>query len=95
MRKFRLFITALVAVPVTAQAAEPIRVDREGYKLEYVVSYLEDGTKLITGRDVGDDTKFKLLVRGRKVTGEVGGQPVRFMAPRSKSPTKPTQVASN
>lgn len=94
MRYFHYLAAAFLAVPVAAQADEPLRVERDGYRFEYVVAKQSDGTRLITGRDLDHDMEFRLHVRGRKVTGDFGGRPVAFTAPRPRTGAKPTLIAS-
>lgn len=84
MRITLLPVLALAAIPAGAHASEPQRVDRDGYRIEYKVSEQADGSKLITGRDLHRGETFSLLVRNRRVRGEVGGRYVSFAAPRQK-----------
>lgn len=96
MRTIRFFAAALIVVPVAVQAAEPLRVERDGFQLEYVVEPQADGSRLITGRDLKDNTGFEFHVRGRKVKGYVGGRRVAFDVPRVQARTegRPTLIAS-
>lgn len=79
MRKL-LPTAALLAllVPAVAQAAEPVRVTKAGYTMEYSLTDQSDGSKLISGRDLKSDEPFSLTVKGRHVEGVIGEQPVSF-----------------
>lgn len=94
MRKLVL-IAALAAVfPATAFASEPVRFQHAGVAYEYVVTDQPDGSRLITGRNIDDNRAFKLLVRGRRVTGTVGDSSVAFSASRIGAKAG-TRLASN
>jgi hypothetical protein len=84
MRTTLVAAVALAVIPVSAQASEPQRIDRDGYRIEYQVSEQADGSKLISGRELHRGETFSLLVRNRRVRGEVGGRYVSFAAPRKK-----------
>lgn len=94
MRKSSYLAAAFVAVPAAAQAGEPVSIERDGYRFEYVVARQSDGTRLITGRDLKRDLEFRFHVRGRKVTGKVGGSSVSFTTPRTRVEASPTLIAS-
>jgi hypothetical protein len=88
-----LSFALLAAAPAAAHAGEPIRTSRDGYQLEYMVTPQADGSKLIAGRELTQNVAFSFLVKGRKVTGEVGGRDVRFSAPQTKP--RAVLIASN
>lgn len=94
MRKFYVLAAAFLAVPVAAEAGEPVRFERDGYRFEYVVDQQSDGSRLITGRDLDREVEFRFHVRGRKVTGDVGDRSVSFLVPRTRIEAKPTLIAS-
>ena len=94
MRNLRYFLVTFAVVPSVLQAAEPVRVERDGYSFEYIVDRKPDGRRVIIGRDLDADRTFRLLVRGRRVTGEIGDRQVDFKMPRIRSSSKPTVIAS-
>lgn len=85
MRKFFPTIFLLMAMPAAVQAAEPFRINRDGYDLEYSVARLPNGSRQITGMNLKTGEKFDLVVSGRWVTGKFGSTRVSFRAPRQKA----------
>lgn len=80
----------LTAAPALAQ--EPTRFSYAGVQYEYVAKDLDDGSRVITGRNLTSRQPFKLTVRGRRVAGMVGGASVSFKVPRTAEAT--TELAS-
>jgi len=85
MRTLIVAASFFAALPAAAQAAEPVQIDRDGYKLSYIVTEAGDGTRLITGRDLVTDSEFSFRVKGRVVRGDVDGRRVSFMVPATRS----------
>ncbi len=88
MRAFMLaaaFRVALVAggLLIPAMAAQANEVERDGYKFQYTSSVSKDGATVLTGTETVSGEPFRMVVRGRTVTGEVDGRPVRFRIARA------------
>lgn len=66
--------------PVAAQAGEQktFQHERDTYTYE---TESRDGSTIITGRRAGGE-RFRLVLKGQRVTGNVGGTPVAFRAPQ-------------
>ncbi|RSV16904.1 hypothetical protein CA236_11990 [Sphingomonas sp. ABOLG] len=73
------FLTALA--PFAAQAQDEKSFQHENQTYVYKTSEGREGATVITGRRVGGD-RFRLVVEGEKVRGNVGGTPVAFRAPQ-------------
>lgn len=74
----KTFISAaiLLSLPVAAYASERT-FTREG--VTYVYTSEQRGeTRVLSGRALPNGAPYTLNVRGRKVTGHVGGTPVSF-----------------
>lgn len=73
------FRVALVAagmlIPTLASANE---IERDGYKFDYNRSVTEQGDTILSGTVKTTGEPFRLVVRDRTVSGDVGGRPVRF-----------------
>lgn len=67
----------LVAAPALADDANKGRFVHEGYTYVYQVKDTKAG-KQISGTRYPGATAFSLNVRGEKVSGQSGGQPVAF-----------------
>ena len=87
MRKL-FTIAALFAglAPLAAQAEDAKTFQHENETYVYKTSEGRDGATVITGRRVGAD-RFRLVLNGERVTGNVGGTPVAFRAPQGSSVT--------
>ncbi len=72
---------ALLAVvaPLAAQAEGEKTFQHENQTYVYKTTEGRDGATVITGRRVGGD-RFRLVLDGKRVTGNVGGTPVAFRA---------------
>ncbi len=85
----RNLITAAAALavlaPVAVQAQD--RTTFEHGRNTYVYqTETRDGATIITGRRMGGE-RFRLVHKGQRVTGNVGGTPVSFQAPQSGAVT--------
>jgi hypothetical protein len=73
------FRVALVAagmlIPTLASANE---LERDGYKFDYTRSVTDTGETVLAGTVTTSGEPFRLVVRDRTVSGDVGGRPVRF-----------------
>ncbi len=73
------FRVALVAagmlIPTLASANE---LERDGYKFDYTRSVTDTGETVLAGTVTTSGEPFRLVVRDRIVTGDVGGRAVRF-----------------
>lgn len=73
------FRVALVAagmlIPTLASANE---IERDGYKFDYNRSVTDKGDTVLSGTVKSTGEPFRLVVRDRTVTGDVGGRAVRF-----------------
>lgn len=97
MRAFVFAAAIRVAVVATgllipAIAVQANEVERDGYKFQYTSSVSQDGATVLTGTETVSGEPFRMVVRGRNVTGEVDGRPVRFRIARALHADK--QVAS-
>lgn len=74
----KTFISAavLLSLPVAAYAGERT-FTRDGVTYVYT-SEQRGGTTVLTGKALPGGSSYTLTVRGRKVTGHVGGTPVSF-----------------
>ena len=55
----------------------------------------EHGRTVISGRQLPSGERFRLVVDGRRVTGESAGQPVSFRTETARGAAGGVQVASN
>lgn len=87
------FRVALVAagmlIPTLASANE---IERDGYKFDYSRSVTEQGDTVLAGTVKSTGEPFRLVVRDRTVTGDVGGRAVRF---RIAKPLPSAALAAN
>ena len=87
------FRVALVAagmlIPTLASASE---IERDGYKFDYTRSVADNGATVLSGTVVTSGEPFRLEVRDRTVSGEVGGRPARFRIAKPLTPAQ--QVAA-
>lgn len=89
MRKILIAsFTLLSLTPVLAAAQEPVRFVRDGVQYEYVTLDRADGSRVITGRNLSTRQSFKLVVRGRDVSGTFGSSEVAFRAPAVAAQTR-------
>ena len=72
-----LAVVAPVAAAAQADEQKTFQHDRDTYVYE---TETRDGATIITGRRIGGD-RFRLVNKGGRVTGQVGGTPVAFKAP--------------
>jgi hypothetical protein len=83
MRKLITTAAALaVLAPLAAQAEETKTFQHEKQTYVYKTSEGRDGATVITGRRIGGD-RFRLVLNGERVRGNVGGTPVAFRAPQN------------
>lgn len=75
-------LTALAPLAAQAEAEKTFQHERDTYV--YKTSEGRGGSTIITGRRVGGD-RFRLVLDGERVTGNVGGTPVAFRAPQDGS----------
>ncbi len=90
MTKTLILAAALFAVPAAATATERSFV-REGVTYTYT-SARKGASTLITGK-TSDGATYTLTVRGKRVTGLVGGTPVAFTIAKPL-PTAAVETAS-
>lgn len=76
MIKTFISTAVLLSLPVAAYAGERT-FTRDGVTYVYTSEQRGDAT-VLTGKALPDGSFYKLTVRGRKVTGRVGGTPVSF-----------------
>ncbi|ONF96218.1 hypothetical protein [Sphingomonas jeddahensis] len=76
-------LLAFVA-PLAAQAEGEKTFEHDKQTYVYKTSEGRDGATVITGRRVGGD-RFRLVLDGERVRGNVGGTPVAFRAPQDGS----------
>ena len=72
------FLTVLAPVAAHADDQKTFTHERDTYV--YETSANEDGSTVITGRRIGGE-RFRLILKGQRVTGSVGNTPVAFRAP--------------
>lgn len=89
-----LVLTAAALVPAVAAAATSERsFTRDGHTYVYSLTPNEDGTTLIQGHEVGSSAgRFRLTVKGTRVSGQANGRDVSF---RTARPLAPVAVAAN
>lgn len=91
-----LVLTAAALLPaVAAAAATPAErsFTRDGHTYVYSLTPNEDGTTLIQGHEVGSSNgRFRLTVKGTRVSGQANGRDVSF---RTNRPLAPVAVAAN
>ncbi|MDF2495222.1 hypothetical protein [Sphingomonas sp.] len=76
------FLTAMA--PLAALAEDEKTFQHENQTYVYKTSEGREGATVITGRRIGGD-RFRLVIDGEKVRGNVGGAPVAFRAPQGGS----------
>ena len=76
------FLTAMA--PLAAQAEDEKTFQHENQTYVYKTSEGREGATVITGRRIGGD-RFRLVIDGEKVRGNVGGAPVAFRTPQGGS----------
>lgn len=79
MKKLNLLLAsfAIIAVPATAMASEPVTFEHDGAQYVYTVDQ-QGAYKIIEGVDARTGKRFKLRVGPKRVTGTVGTSEVRF-----------------
>lgn len=91
MRKITVAIAAAAAALIStvgiAGAPEQQTFTRDGRTYVYTTATNDDGRTVIEGRQVGSATRFRLLVKGDRVTGYSNGFPVSFRAPQAAGAT--------
>lgn len=75
-----------VMAPLAAQAEGEKTFQHENSTYVYKTSEGRDGATVITGRRIGGD-RFRLVLDGERVRGNVGGTPVAFRAPQGAAVT--------
>ena len=73
------FLTVLAPVAAQADGQKTFQHQRDTYV--YETSKNANGATVITGRRAGGE-HFRLVVKGQRVTGNVGRTPVAFRAPQ-------------
>ncbi|MCZ3210953.1 hypothetical protein NYZ42_18385, partial [Acinetobacter baumannii] len=72
---FRVALVAAgILIPTLASANE---LERDGYKFNYTRSVTDKGDTVLAGTVTSSGEAFRLVVRDRTVSGDVGGRPVR------------------
>ncbi len=86
----KTFISAavLLSVPAAAFASER-SFNRDGVTYVYTSTRKGDAT-VLRGKSLPAGTDYTLVVRGKKVTGRVGGTPVSFRIDKPLEPTVQT-----
>lgn len=84
--------TALISTVGIASETVEQRFTRDGRTYVYTTTAVPDGRTLIVGRELATSSRFRLLVKGDKVSGYSDGRPVRF---RAAQPLAAVQVAAN
>lgn len=82
MRKIILAL-GLLGLPAVAGATDLRHAERDGFKIDYTVSPQADGSHLIKGTELTSREAFTFHVKGRSVTGDVGGRPVSFLVSKT------------
>ena len=80
-------LVAAASIPVAGAAAhaEPVIVEKDGYRFSYEAHQLPDGVVRLAGRMDGRAEEFELLIQpDGRVIGDVGGRQVRFRVSRAK-----------
>ncbi|MDB5696547.1 MAG: hypothetical protein JWN21_2090 [Sphingomonas bacterium] len=83
MTKFIAALTiaaALLPAGVAARGPDQ-RFTRDGMTYVYSVSPAAGGRQVIQGRRLPGNSSFRLVVKGNRVAGTSGGQPVSFRVP--------------
>ena len=85
---------AAISSPAFAKDAGPERsFTRDGQT--YVYTVVSNGKRVvISGRHYPSGSDFELIVRGDRITGVSGGQPVSFKVPNAQAKLAPTALAS-
>ncbi|MEG3179462.1 hypothetical protein [Sphingomonas sp. LT1P40] len=89
----KTFLTAavLLSLPVAAYAGER-SFKRDGVTYVYTSKQVGENT-VISGKTLPSGSSYTLTVRGKKVTGHVGGTPVAFSISKPLVPTIQTASA--
>jgi hypothetical protein len=88
-------IAAVLGLTATAASANDTpkhSFTRDGQTHVYTATF-KDGRTILDGRSYPSGSAFRLIVRGAKVRGTVGGQPVAFTHERAPG-AAPIAVAS-
>lgn len=96
MRMFHLAAaTALTVLTATiGMAAEPERqFTHQGQTYTYTTTVSGD-RQIIEGRRLDDNRRFRLVVRGNRVSGVSGGTPVSFKLAEARGAASTVQLAS-
>ena len=91
----KIISLALLAavLPATAQAQEPSAITVQGHNFSYQKTDLSPSTFKLVGQTT-DGRYFRLSVKGRRVSGDFGDQPVYFVMPEPGSVAAATVLAS-
>jgi hypothetical protein len=81
MRKIIPLALLALALPAVAQAQDPDDITVQGRHGYTTKSQLTPQTYKLQGK-LADGRYFRLSVKGRRVSGDVGGMPVYFHMPR-------------
>jgi hypothetical protein len=83
---------ALISTMGMAADREQQTFTRNGHTYVYNTVTKADGRTVIDGREAGSSNRFRLLVRGNRVTGSSNGFPVSF---RTVAPATATTAVAN
>ena len=81
MRKFIPLALFAMALPVAVQAQEDTGFTVQGQRFFYNKTQLSPQTYKLEGRML-DGRRFRLSVKGRRVSGDFADKPVYFVMPR-------------
>jgi hypothetical protein len=92
-----LAATALTALTATiGMAREPEqRFTYEGKTYTYTSTTAAGGRQIIEGHRLSDNTRFRLIVRGDRVTGMSGNTPVSFNIAEARGASGVVELAAN
>lgn len=79
--------TALISSATIAGEPEQQTFTRDGRTYVYTTTAKDDGRTVIEGRQLGSPARFRLLVKGDRVTGFSNGYPVSFRASQAMPAT--------
>jgi hypothetical protein len=81
---FKLLALGALYLPTAVLAAEPEhRFTHSGVSYRYTVTQVEDGRRVIQGQNLWTGARFRFVVKGDRVEGVSGGQPVSFRTPKA------------
>ena len=93
MRKI-ILTAALATGPAMAVAAEPVRTDVDGYRLEYTRSVQADGSTILDGLERKSGSRYRFIVKNGRVKGHVDGRYVAFQVPARALPGEASFIGS-